>query len=183
MRSLLDLESFSSAEIASMPPRQPSEAQLLARSVVQQVQAERWRKAALASSLLVALVLPVALYYGTRAKLSPEINLPVISLSPLSSLRSAERARLSLAPDTRFVTLVLNTVDIRPFSEYSLVILSRADREILSLGGLHPSPVGTFNIGLPTGRFRPGEYHLKLFGLAGEKRDPIEEYSLEIVSL
>src|ERR1044071_4745773 len=63
----LDLTSFSLAEEDSLPPREVTAARLLARSVLQQLRAERWPHRARAASLLLAMVLPVGLYYSLRA--------------------------------------------------------------------------------------------------------------------
>ena len=190
---LLDLHDFSIAEGTQPASQDLAECHLLARAVSFQVRAERWRNTALlAAFLLVAATLLSGIYYRSHsqrgagemtAALSPEINLPIVSLFPRSALRGSNVNRLDLPPGSRFLSIVLTTVDLASFSDYQLVISDPANHEVLSLQGLRPSPLGTFSLGLPSSLLRPGNYQLRLLGLSGGRKMLMEEYPLEIVRL
>lgn len=188
---LLDLEDFSDSEDAQPASQDLVESQLLARVVTSQIRTEKWRNTALlTASLLVATALPFGIYYQRHSQrpaervtvLSPEINLPMVSLYPRSALRGSQVNRLELPAGARFFSIALATVDLPSSSDYRLVISDSFGSEIVSLPGLRPSPLGTFSLGLPTSLMPPGKYQLQLFAIDGRTL-LIEEYSFEIVPI
>jgi hypothetical protein len=188
---VLDLEDFVQAESSPPLPEEMTEARLVARAVSWEVRAEKWRNVGLlAASLLLATSVPLGIYswhHSQRASpevagLTPEANLPLISLYPRSALRGGKHNRLELPPGPRWVHIFLTTEDLPPATEYQLVVVDAAGHEVLSLGGLQPTAVGIFSIGLPSARVPAGAYGLLLFRLAGGKRALIEEYPLEVVA-
>lgn len=188
---VLDLEDFVQAEISQPMPEEITEARLVARVVSWEARTERWRNVALmAASLLLATSVPLGIYFwnhGQRkspevADLAPEANLPLISLYPRSALRGTRENRLEVPPGTRWIHVVLTTDDLPQATDYQCVIVDDADREILSLGGLQPTPVGTFSIGLPAARVPAGSYGLRLFRQIHGIKTLVHEYPLEIVA-
>jgi anti-sigma factor RsiW len=188
---VLDLEDFVQAESSPPMPEEITEARLVARAVTWEARAEKLRKAGLmAASLFLAISVPLGIYvwnHGLRetpevAFLAPEVNLPLLSLYPRSALRGVRENRLEVPAGTRWVHVVLTTDDLPPAAGYQLVIVDAAGREILSLDGLRPTPVGTFSIGLPAARVPAGAYELRLFRQTAGKKALVHEYPLEIVA-
>jgi len=188
---VLDLEDFVQAESSPPMPEEITEARLVARAVTWEVRAEKWRNAGLmAASLFLAISVPLGLYFWNHsqretpevASLAPEVNLPLLSLYPRSALRGIRENRLEVPAGTRWVHVVLTTDDLPPAAGYQLIIVDAAGREILSLDGLRPTPVGTFSIGLPAARVPAGAYELHLFRQTAGKKALVHEYPLEIVA-
>lgn len=186
---VLDLEDFVQAESSPPMPEEVTEARLVARAVTWEVRAEKWRNAGLmAASLFLATSVPLGIYlwgHGQRepaemADLSPEVNLPLISLYPRSALRGGRENRWEVQPGARWVHVVLTTEDLPQGTEYQVDIIDAAGREVLALKGLQPTAIGTFNFGLPVARVPAGAYELRLFRQDGGKRVLVDEYPLEI---
>lgn len=189
---VLDLEDFAQAESSPPMPEEITEARLVARAVTWEVRAERWRNAGLiAASLFLATSVPLGLYFwshGQRgssevAGLSPEVNLPLISLYPRSALRGGRENRWEFQPGARWVHVVLTTEDLPQGTGYQVVIVEAAGREVLALEGLQQTAVGTFSFGLPTARVPPGTYELRLFRQTNGKRVLVDKYPLKIVAV
>lgn len=190
---VLDLEDFVQSEKSTPTPEEVTEARLVARAVTCKARAERWRNAGLiAATLFLATSVPLGIHFWIHSQrgsletagLTPEVNLPLISLYPRSALRGGRENRLEVPPATRWVHLVLTSDGLPRGAGYKLVMIDdAADHEVLSLGGLRPTSVGTFSIGLPAARIPPGNYRLLLFRLADGKRTLVHEYSLQIVAI
>jgi len=180
------------AERSPPMPDEITEARLVARAVSWEARAERWRKASLlAASLFLATSVPLGIYFWNHSQrgssemagLTPEANLPLISLYPRSALRGGKENRLELPSGPRWVHLILTTEDLPQATDYQLVVVDAAGHEILSLGGLQPTALGTFSVGLPAARVPAGTYGLRLFRQADGKRVLIDEYPLEVVPI
>jgi hypothetical protein len=189
---ILDLEDFLRAESSPPIPEEITEARLVARAVSWEARAERWRNASLlAASLFLATSVPLGIYFWNHSQrgspemagLTPEANLPLISLYPRSALRGGKENRLELPPGPRWIHLILTTEDLPQATDYQLGVVDAAGHEILSLAGLQPTAVGTFSIGLPAARVPAGTYGLRLFRQADGKRVLIDEYPLEVVAI
>lgn len=187
---VLDLEDFVQAEKSPATPEEVTEARLVARAVTWEVRAERWRNMGLvAASLFLATSVPLGIYlwsHGQRgssevAGMTPEVNLPLISLYPRSALRGGRENRLEVPPEARWIHLILTTDDLLRGTGYELVIEDAAGREVLTLAGLRPTTVGTFSIGLPASRVPPGSYGLHLFRQTNGRRTLVHEYPLKVV--
>lgn len=188
---VLDLEDFVQAESSPPMPEEITEARLVARAVTWEARAEKLRKAGLmAASLFLAVSVPLGIYFWSHgnqrtsevASLTPEVNLPLLSLYPRSALRGIRENRLEVPAGTRWVHVVLTTDDLPPAAGYQLAIVNAAGREVLSLDGLRPTPVGTFSIGLPAARVPDGTYELRLLRRTDGKKALVHEYPLEIVT-
>jgi anti-sigma factor RsiW len=189
---VLDLEDFVQAESSPPMPEEIREARLVARAVTWEARVEKLRKASLmAASLFLAVSVPLGIYFWGHGKqetsevasLTPEVNLPLLSLYPRSALRGARENRLEIPAGTRWFHVVLTTDDLPPAADYQLVIVNAAGREVLSLDGLRPTPVGTFSIGLPAARVPDGTYELHLLRRTDGKKALVHEYPLEIVTM
>jgi hypothetical protein len=189
---VLDLEDFVQAESSPPMPEEVTEARLVARAVTWEVRAERWRNAGLiAASLFLATSVPLGIFFWNHgqqkpaevADLSPEVNLPLISLYPRSALRGTRDNRWQVQPGTRWAHVVLTTEDLPQSAEHQVDIVDAAGRRVLTLEGLRPTTVGTFSFGLPVTRVPAGVYELRLFRQSAGEKVLVDEYPLEIVAV
>lgn len=186
---ILDLDRFS--EPHPPPAEDAAAARLMARQILQRHRADRWRTAAmLAASILVVTLVPLGLRSlgkegrsgeAVASAVAPEVNLPIASLVPSSSLRgSAEVNHLRIERGHGLIGLVLTTSELANTSDFSLLLIDASGRQLLALRGLRPTPLGTFSLGLPAARLQPGRYRLRLVGDRRSAQTALETYDLVV---
>jgi hypothetical protein len=140
----------------------------------------------LAASLLVAtlgLSAWVVRLRGTVGELSrPQLNAQIVDLYPASPQRgeTVRAAALALAPDAQLFTLILNPTEPGDFTDYRLEAIRPEGGLVLRLEGLSRNEYGSFVLTLSRRSLGPGEYRLRLYGLAGGAAEPIEDFTLWI---
>lgn len=144
----------------------------------------RWLQA-LAASLLIAtlgLSLWVASLRRTVAELSaPQANAPVLDLySGTARGEGSPAPILTVPPDVRFFTLILNPAGQRRYERYRVEIVRVGGAEVWSGQEIEPSPFGSFSLTLPRRAVGPGDYRVRLFGRNGGTEEPIEEYAFRV---
>ncbi|HYU32789.1 MAG TPA: zf-HC2 domain-containing protein [Thermoanaerobaculia bacterium] len=142
---------------------------------------------ALAACLFLAVVglsLRVVHLERGMADLShPQVNAPVVDLFPASPLRGdqQEPAVVKLAPASRFFVLILSPKGSADYAGYRVEILDAGGKAVWSQEGLEKNPQGSFTLILAQSFLGPGEYRLRLYGLAGGTGRVIEEFRVQIV--
>lgn len=142
---------------------------------------------ALAAALLIAAVglslRTLQLQRSVEDLGRPQVNAPVVDLFPASELRGGdgETAVVELAPASRFFTLILSPKGSPDYAGYRLEILDSKGRAVWSAEGLEKDRHGSFTLILARSFLDPGEYRLRLYGLAGETEKLIEELRVRIV--
>lgn len=144
----------------------------------------RWLQA-LAASLLIAtlgLSLWVASLRRTVAELSaPQENAPVLDLySGTARGEGSPAPVLTVPPDVRFFTIILNPAGQRRYERYRVEIVRVGGGEVWSGEQIEPSPFGSFSLTLPRRAAGPGDYRVRLFGRSGGTEEPIEEYAFRV---
>ena len=109
---------------------------------------------------------------------SPQLNAPILDLYP-GSTRGEKQAVQTVPPDARLFTLVLNLQGRPAFEEYRLEILE-GQQVVLQEGGLKPNPYGSFSVTLSRDLLGPGDFRVRLAGIASGQRQTVEEYALRI---
>lgn len=146
----------------------------------------RWLQAVAAGLLVgvIGLSLWVARLQTTVGELTqPQLNAPVQELAPSGS-RGGDSGppALRLPAGTTLFTLVLNPADRKDFPDYGAEI-ERQDGGILWSGrGLEKNTFGSFSLALPRALAPDGTYRIHLYGLEGERREPLGEYALVITT-
>jgi len=185
---VLGLQDLSEAEYTTPAPLEDNfMPRLLTQAIFSQTRARQWRNTALvAASLLVAVILPVAVHFKTLYPQGAgggdfaEVNLPIVSLLPRSSLRGQDTNRLEIPATAKHFALVLTTQDPPSNAIYQLAISDALGRSIRSVTGLRPAADGTFRIGLPSHLLPSGNYHLELRTMSKGDRT-LDDYTLEVV--
>lgn len=144
----------------------------------------RWLQA-LAASLLIAtlgLSLWVASLRRTVAELSaPQANAPVLDLySGTARGEGSPAPSLTVPPDVRFFTLILNPAGQRRYERYRVEIVRVGGEAVWSGQEIEPSPFGSFSLTLPRRAIGPGDYRVRLFGRSGGTEELIEEYAFRV---
>jgi hypothetical protein len=113
----------------------------------------------------------------------PQINVPVIDLEPLGSLRSesGQSRSIELPANVTLVTLILTASNPEPEVEYALEIRDGADRVTWQGSGLRRSPLRTFSVALPAKLLPAGDARLRLYALRDRQRQLVDQYSVRIV--
>jgi Putative zinc-finger len=107
----------------------------------------------------------------------PEVNPQIVELSP-SPLRGGGAAgEPALKPEGRQVTLVLHSDDPRRFADYEVELTGADGTVIWKEKGLRRQELGYFSLILPRRLLESGD-RLRLWGIEGERREPLGEYSL-----
>lgn len=144
----------------------------------------RWLQA-LAASLLVAtlgLSLWVASLRRTVAELSaPQANAPVLDLySGTARGEGSPAPVLTVPPDVRFFTVILNPAGQRRYERYRVEIVRAGGEEVWSSQRIEPSPFGSFSLTLPRRAVEPGDYRVRLFGRSGATEELIDDYAFRV---
>lgn len=140
---------------------------------------------ALAAGLLVATVGLSFWVVQLRSELArPRLNLYLADLvPPAASIERTEGSeqRLAVPPEADHLLLLLNLADPRTYPEYEAEILGAGGGRVWRRRGLARSPDGHFTLELPRGFLPAGSYRLRLYGLAGGRREPVVDYDFGIV--
>lgn len=177
-RAVLDLDSFPHVDPARETDRL-SEFELAAdwkrfreRAFAKPAAAARPRLAwALAASLLVA-ALGLSLW-GARLReqvrelSGPRADVFVADLVPLGSeVRGPESVEVVRVPAwADRVLLILNLAGRPAYPEYEARVLGPGGSAVWSLGGLRPSPDGTFALEVPADLLEGGAHRIRLLGI------------------
>lgn len=145
----------------------------------------RWAWGMAAAFALTSLGLGVwtAALHRTVAELrAPQLDLPIVGLEPVSSVRAAEDLT-EVALDATAVRwgLILHLVGGPEYPSYKLEFLASGGRLLSTQSGLRRSAKGDFRLSLPRDFLPPGEYRILLYGARGDATELIEEYALRIV--
>ncbi len=145
----------------------------------------RWLQAAAAVLLLSTVGLSgwvVRLQQSVAELGEPQPNVPVLYLD--ATTRSEEAgdrpSGLELAPGTDTFLLMLTPTDPREFPAYEVEILGAGDEAVWRGGGLELSEYGSLRLGLSRRFLAPGEYRIRLYGIAGGARELVDDYRVEI---
>lgn len=113
---------------------------------------------------------------------APQLNVPIVNLRPVGSLRSGDEAVEARAAGDRFV-VILNPSG-EPADVEHRVRLLRADgdvwNEIWSGTGLRPSDAGNFFLVLPRNLLPAGTYRLDVAPSLGAMEGEASEFDLEV---
>jgi len=142
--------------------------------------AYRWAVAALLL-LVVGLGAWIAQLRRVSSPASPRLNVFHWEILPIDASLPRDAGaehEVTQAPGTPMV-LVLHLGDRGTFSDYSLEIRDGDGRLHWRSSGLIPSPIGTFNVELPSGFLPPGPYELRLYGGESETGALLANYRLE----
>lgn len=143
----------------------------------------RWLQA-VAASLLVATVAlsfrAVSLGRQLDEARQPQINAPVQDLRAPSRGAGSPAVTLDLEPGTRLFTLVVQPASREDHPDYEAALLRADGSEVWRGRGLRKNRFGSFTLTLSRDLAGPGSYVVRLFGLDGERRVPLGEYTLRI---
>ncbi len=130
----------------------------------------------------LGLSVRVAQLQRTTAELRHDLEQPRLNVSVFyaDATRSGGVVVDELPPDNDFFLLMLIPTERRVFASYEVEIRGADQRPIWSGKGLEMSAGGTLRLGLSRRFLPPGDYRVRLYGLAGQDRVQIEEYALEI---
>jgi Putative zinc-finger len=139
---------------------------------------------ALAATLLIAtagLSVYVVSLRRTVDELSrPQLNAPVLDLYPEGRVgRGAATGAPEVPPEARLFTVILSPADRGSWADYEAEI-SNAEGVVWRARGLRRNAFGSFSLTLSRRALSTGEHRIRLFGLAGEERELIGEYVLQI---
>ena len=145
--------------------------------------ARTWPQAAAAIFLLTTLGLTFQVTRLQRTVVEqrrgleqPRINVPVL----YADATRAGELTVELPAEDDFFLLMLMPTETRDFADYEVAISGAGERPMWSARGLEMSAGGALRLGLSRRFLPPGRYRVRLFGLAGEDREMIEEYPIEI---
>lgn len=143
----------------------------------------RWLQA-VAASLLVATVAlsfrAVSLGRQLDEARQPQINAPVQDLRAPSRGAGSPAVTLDLEAGTRLFTLVVQPASREDHPDYEAALLRADGSEVWRGRGLRKNRFGSFTLTLSRDLAGPGSYVVRLFGLDGERRVPLGEYTLRI---
>ncbi len=111
---------------------------------------------------------------------APHVNLPVVFLNPLETLRS-EGESLLIPAEAQRVALVLHLTGSQPFPRYRLEIVGRGTgKKVWSIDGLTENTASELSFDLPRSYLSSGDYRLDLYGLSGGEPQLVDRYGLSI---
>jgi hypothetical protein len=112
----------------------------------------------------------------------PQLNAPIIQLEPQSSVRGQPSAEtvIEVPSGASLFTLVLNVAGQQSHSSYALEILDQSGKIIWQGRGLRRSPYNTFTVALARRLLPAGQYHIKLYGLDGNRREIVEDFAVRV---
>jgi hypothetical protein len=137
-----------------------------------------------AAALVILAVGGIAGFLGGRAsRLSPAsaINVKIAELAPEGESGSrAAPVPLEMPEGSEELVLVLGPPTQKDFPAYEAEIVDSRGARIWTRGGLHPTPLGTFQVSFHQGALEAGSLHLRLFGREGGTRTLIATYELRV---
>lgn len=141
----------------------------------------RFAQAAAAALLVVSLGLSWTLGMQRPQDARPRLNLPIVELVPESESgerTAAERVRIPAGADGIVLSLAL--LERRSYPVYEIEIQDPAGGRVWSSTALLRTSEGIFTLELPRGFLPAGELRIALWGIAGDRRDPLAVYKLAI---
>jgi hypothetical protein len=152
-----------------------------------------WRRpAAIAASFLVTVVGLGALLLLQQHRLAdqgqtiaeltrPRPNPEIFDLYPDGSERSGAASEIRSFEGPAGATLIITPREPGDYPDYRVEIVDADGEEVWSGSGFEKHPVdGTFSLWLPPGAFPPGEYRVRLSGVAGGSSELLEEYVVHL---
>ncbi len=117
----------------------------------------------------------------TPGSAKPQINVPVVDITPESSIRGEGKENLVRVPATAHLfTVILNLVGQSPYSAYAVEIFDARGKPVWSGQGLRKSPENTFTLALPDALFPAARYHIKLYGRRGKQKELVQDYVMRV---
>lgn len=110
---------------------------------------------------------------------SPQLNVPIVNLRPVGSLRSGGETSRARAEGQR-IMVILNPSRLPADVDHRIRLLE-AESEIWSASGLRPTEVGNFYLELPRSLVPPGTYRLVVEPAQAATPTEVSEYRLEVV--
>jgi hypothetical protein len=74
----------------------------------------------------------------------------------------------------------LNVAGEQSHSSYALEILDQSGKIVWQGRGLRRSPYNTFTVALARRSLPAGQYHIKLYGLGGNRRAIVEDFAVRV---
>ncbi len=142
----------------------------------------RWVSAVAASFFVATIGLSahVAQLRRTVTELSrPEVNLAVLYLDSEARTRGIESTKMVVRKDQDSAVLFLTPAG-EAFAEYEVEVLSAAGSQVWQSRDLQLSDRDTLRFLLPLKTVPAAEYHLRLYGHEGDRRELLEEFSIHI---
>lgn len=115
------------------------------------------------------------------ASIRGAVNVPILDLQA-DALRGAAPGRpvASVPADAPLVTLILATDSRNTAAIYRLDVVNAAGQAVWESEALRMTPYNTFTLALSPRELGAGVFHLQLFRVNGDRREPIERYSLRV---
>jgi hypothetical protein len=111
----------------------------------------------------------------------PQINVPVVDITPESSIRGGGKENLVRVPATaQLFTIILNLVGQSSYASYAIEIFDAGGKPVWRGQGLRKSPENTFTLALPDALFPAARYHIKIFGLRGKQKELVQDYLMRV---
>lgn len=109
------------------------------------------------------------------------VNVPILDLQA-DALRSADPGRpvASVTADAALVTLILASDSRDTTAVYRLDVVNATGQAVWESEALRMTPYNTFTLALSPRELGVGVFHLQLFRVNGDRREPIERYSLRV---
>ncbi len=136
-----------------------------------------WLQAAAAVLLLSTVGLSTWVVRLRHELAAPQPNVPILYLGAATRAEGGV-GRLEADPNQDFFVLML--APPREFADYEVEILDPGGRQVWRGAGLVASDFGTVRLGLSRRRLPAGEVRVRLYGIAGEERQLLEDYRVEI---
>jgi hypothetical protein len=112
----------------------------------------------------------------------PQPGAAIVDLYPPSAVRGAGEGApaVELPAGRGWATLILHLPDGERYERYEVEIVDSAERTLWSDGAFEASRLYTLRLGLPSGYLPPGEHSLRVYGIAGDRRNPVQSYPVVV---
>lgn len=141
----------------------------------------RW-VSAVAASLFVATVglsVHVSQLRRTIAGLeAPTANVVTAYLEPSTTRSTTDPVTLTVSEGQRLAVFFLTPPSAPAFASYEVEVLGVAGSRILQVSGLELSEVDNLRLGVPLELTPAGDYEVRLHGLDGQRREPLQAFPL-----
>jgi len=109
----------------------------------------------------------------------PQPNVPVVILEAVRS--SPDKVSQLNLPATAGSAMVWIDVESgNRFNSYRLEILDSSKRPVETIAGAKPNSYGALVVNVPAKSLQSGKYVVRLYGVKGEQRELVGEYSFEV---